>query len=198
MLDNRRSTFNNLGVVMAKQPAHSIDVRPEDVQTIVCLYCAHSQEVGRRAMSVTCKACHKPLKLDDMTFNQYAARRSIDTCGIVVIEKKGQVVSDRLLCGGLVARGRIKANIVSRGPILVGPDAEIRGDVIAPTLAVGAGAVLEGNYRIGYPDQPLAKPTVNVATKPATTATPATADQPTQTAALAPASEPELPDIPDA
>src|SRR5688500_14488286 len=99
---------------MAK-PAHSIDVRPEDMHTIVCLYCAHTQEVSRRAMSVTCKACHKPLKLDDMTFNQYAARRSIDTCGIVVIEKKGQVVSERLLCGGLVARGRIKANIVSRG-----------------------------------------------------------------------------------
>jgi hypothetical protein len=182
---------------MAK-PAHSIDVRPEDVQTIVCLYCAHTQEVGRRAMSVTCKACHKPLKLDDMTFNQYAARRSIDTCGIVVIEKKGQVVSDRLLCGGLVARGRIKANIVSRGPILVGPEAEIRGDVIAPTLAVGAGAVLEGHYRIGYPDQPIAKPTVNVATnKPAAT-TPPSGEQPAQVAAPAPANEPSLPDIPDA
>ena len=182
---------------MAK-PAHSIDVRPEDLQTIVCLYCAHSQEVGRRAMSVTCKACHKALKLDDMTFKEYAARRSIDTCGIVVIEKKGQVVSDRLLCGGLVARGRVKANIVSRGPILVGPEAEIRGDVIAPTLAVGAGAVLVGNYRIGYPDQPAGKPTTVVAaSKPASNAA-AGIDQPAQSAAPAPASEPEPLDIPDA
>ena len=139
------------------------NVRPEDLQTIICLYCAHAQDVGRRAMSVTCKQCRKPLKLDDLTINKYEARRTIDTCGIVVIEKKGQVVSDRLLCGGLVARGRIKGNIVSRGPILVGPDAEIRGDVVAPTLAVGAGAVLEGNYRIGYPDQPVGKPTAQIA-----------------------------------
>lgn len=186
---------------MAKTPPqHSIDVRPEDQQTIICLYCAHAQEVGRRAKSVTCKACNKPLKLDDMSFNQYAARRSIDTCGIVVIEKKGQVVSDRLLCGGLVARGRVKANIVSRGPILVGPEAEVRGDVVAPTLAVGAGAVLEGNYRIGYPDQPANVPTVTIAggtaTKPSG-ATPvakpdATPDSPAQTA------EPEADTIGDA
>ena len=147
---------------MAKA-AHSIDVRPEDQQTIVCLYCAHAQDVARRAMSVTCRQCRKPLKLDDLSINKYEARRAIETCGIVVIERKGQVVSDRLLCGGLVARGRIKGNIVSRGPILVGPDAEIRGDVVAPTLAVGAGAVLEGNYRIGYPDQPVGRPTTAVA-----------------------------------
>lgn len=166
--------------------AHSIDVKPEDVQTIICLYCATPQEVGRRAMTVTCKSCNKPLKLDDITFNQYAARRSIDTCGIVVIEKKGQVVSDRLLCGGLVARGRVKATIVSRGPILVGPEAEIRGDVIAPTLAVGAGAVLEGHYRIGYPDQPAEVPTVRIAGGQPTTPAPKPAV----------ATKPELPPLP--
>jgi cytoskeletal protein CcmA (bactofilin family) len=32
---------------------------------------------------------------------------------------------------------------------LVGPEADIKGDVTAPTIAVGAGAVLEGNYEIG-------------------------------------------------
>ena len=33
--------------------------------------------------------------------------------------------------------------------MLVGPEAEIKGDVTAPSLAVGAGAVLEGKYAIG-------------------------------------------------
>lgn len=185
---------------MAK-PAHSIDVRPEDVQEIVCLYCAHRQQVGRRAMSVTCKACHKPLKLDDMTFNQYAARRSIDTCGAVVVEKKGQVVSDRVLCGDLVARGRIKANIVCRGTMMVGPDAEIHGNVIAKVLAVGAGAVLEGHYRIGYADQPADKPTVTVAGGTATKVTPPPGEakpESAQTAAPAPAEPPPEAIIPDA
>jgi hypothetical protein len=122
---------------------------PGDRQTIACLYCGKPQEIGRKAMSVTCKFCHKSLKLDDLAFKQYEARRSIETCGIVTIEKKGNVVSDRVLCGGLVVRGKLKGNITSRGPVLVGPEAEIKGDVTAPTLAVGAGAILDGQYHIG-------------------------------------------------
>jgi cytoskeletal protein CcmA (bactofilin family) len=63
------------------------------------------------------------------------------------------VVTDRILCGGAVIRGKVKGAIDSRGPVLVGPEAEIKGDVTAPTLAVGAGAILEGQYRIG--DRPV-------------------------------------------
>ena len=154
------------------------------MQTIVCLYCGKSQEVGRRAMTVTCKYCYKTLKLEDLTFKGYEARRQIDTCGIVVIEKKGQVVSERMLCGGLVARGRIKGNIVSRGPVLVGPEAEIRGDVVAPTLAVGAGAVLHGHYRIGYADPEPNRPTASVST--AAPPPPAAAPSPDSPAAIIP------------
>jgi hypothetical protein len=122
---------------------------PDDRSTIVCLYCNRSQEVGRKAMSVTCKYCNKSLKLEDINFKAYQARRVIDTCGTVTVEKKGNVVADKINCGGLVVRGKIKATIVSRGTVLVGPEAEIKGDVSAPTLAVGAGAVLEGHYDIG-------------------------------------------------
>src|SRR3954469_6212304 len=100
-------------------------------------------------MSVTCRFCNKSLKLEDILFKQYTARRTIDTCGVVTIEKKGQVVADKIHCGGLIVRGKVKGQIISRGPVLVGPDAEIKGDVNAPTLAVGAGAVLEGNYQVG-------------------------------------------------
>ena len=60
---------------------------PNELQTIACLYCGKPQEIGRRAMSITCKFCNKPLKLEDMAFKQYEARRTIETCGIVTIEK---------------------------------------------------------------------------------------------------------------
>ncbi|MFT3786410.1 MAG: polymer-forming cytoskeletal protein [Tepidisphaeraceae bacterium] len=133
-------------------PPGEIQLRPEDRQTIVCLYCGKSQEVALRAITVTCRFCVKPLKLQDVPVKDYQARRQIDTCGIVIVEKKGHVVAERILCGGLVARGRVKGNITSRGPVLVGPEAEIRGDVVAPTLAVGAGAVLHGYYKVGQKD----------------------------------------------
>src|SRR5438270_13914002 len=128
--------------------------QPDDRTTIVCLYCEKAQEVSRKAMTVTCRYCSKSLKLEDIRFKTYQARRAIDTCGIVTIENKGHVVSDKIHCGGLVVRGKLKSNIHSRGPVLVGPEAEVRGDITAPSLAVGAGAILEGRYEIGKkPDE---------------------------------------------
>lgn len=121
----------------------------DDRQTIVCLYCNKSQEVGRKAISVTCKFCYKPLKLKDEVVKAYEARRSVDTVGMVTIEKKGNLVADKINCGGLIVRGKVRGNVLSRGPVLVGPEAEMKGDVTAPTIAVGAGATLEGNYAIG-------------------------------------------------
>jgi hypothetical protein len=131
-------------------PAPEYNVpKPDEAASILCLYCRKPLEVGRNALSVTCKHCHKPLKLEDIQFKQYEARREIGTCGIVTIEKKGNVVSDKIRCGGMIVRGKVKGHITSHGPVLVGPEAEIKGDVSAPTMAVGAGAILEGRYEIG-------------------------------------------------
>jgi hypothetical protein len=120
----------------------------DDRMTIECIYCHQPQPVSRKAMSLTCKFCHKSLKLQEEPIKHYVARRSVETVGVVTVEKKGTLVSD-VLCGGLVVRGKIKGNISSRGPVLVGPEAEIKGNVTAPTLAVGEGAVLQGKYAIG-------------------------------------------------
>ena len=122
----------------------------DDRLTIVCYHCDKTQDVSRRAMSITCKFCYKPLKLQDEVIPKYEARRSNETIGIVTVEKRGNVVVvDRIVCGGLIVRGKVKGAVVSRGPVLVGPEAEIKGNVTAPSLAVGAGAVLEGRYSIG-------------------------------------------------
>lgn len=122
----------------------------DDRLSIVCYHCDKPQEVSRKAQSLTCKFCYKSLKLGDESIQQYAARRSIETIGVVTVEKKGNVVVvDRIVCGGLIVRGKVKGQVVSKGPVLVGPDAEVKGNVTAPSLAVGAGAVLEGKYDIG-------------------------------------------------
>jgi len=133
-------------------PEHTARPTSEDRQTIFCLYCGKQQEVGRRAMSITCKHCNKSLKLEDVAIKTYEARRHIATCGTVTIEKKGNAVADKISCGGLVVRGKVKGTIESTGPILIGPDAEVKGDVTAPSLAVGAGAILDGKYIIGPRD----------------------------------------------
>jgi hypothetical protein len=124
---------------------------PEDRMTIRCLYCDKTQEVSRKAKTVSCKFCYKSLKLEDIPIKSYEARRAVETCGIVTVEKKGTIVADKVHCGGLVVRGKVKGHVTSRGPVLVGPEAEIKGDVTAPSIAVGAGAILDGFYKIGEP-----------------------------------------------
>jgi hypothetical protein len=125
----------------------------EDRQVIHCLYCCKPQTVSRKAMTLTCKFCNKVLRLEELRVKDYTARRSIEVLGIITVEKKGQVVADRILCGGLVARGKIKGHVTSRGPVLVGPEAEIKGNVTAPSVAVGPGAILDGHFDIG-PKEP--------------------------------------------
>lgn len=122
---------------------------PEDRITIVCLHCDKPVEVPRKVITFTCKYCHKPLRLENIQFKKYEARRVIETCGIVTVEKKGNVVADKVHCGGMIVRGKVKGHVLSRGPVLVGPEANIRGNVTAPSIAIGAGAILEGDYRIG-------------------------------------------------
>ena len=129
----------------------------DDRQSIRCLYCGKSQEVARRAMSITCKFCHKPLKLEDIPIKTYEARRNLATCGVVTVEKKGTAVAD-IRCGGLIVRGKVKGAVESSGPVLIGPEAEVKGNVTAPALAVGAGAVLEGHYEIGTKSEADANP----------------------------------------
>src|SRR5205814_8132933 len=125
-------------------PASTSAKPQEDRHSITCLYCGKPQEVARRAMSITCKFCHKPLKLEDIAIKQYEARRQIATCGIVTVEKKGSAITDSIKCGGLIVRGKVKGTVESQGPVLIGAEAEVAGDVMARIRAVGVGAGLEG------------------------------------------------------
>src|SRR5580698_4615601 len=90
-------------------------------QTIRCPHCRRAQQASLRAITLTCKFCHKALKVESLVIRQYQARRVIETCSCLTVEKQGNVFSDRILCGSLIARGRIRGDIVSLGPVLVGP-----------------------------------------------------------------------------
>jgi Polymer-forming cytoskeletal len=131
------------------QPSeYSVPV-PSDRQAILCLHCGKPQEVGRKAMSVTCKFCSKPLKIEDVKISRYEARRVIEACGTVTIDKKGHVVSD-IRCVNLQLKGKLKGDVVGLSRVEVAADAELKGDVTAGTLNIAAGAMLEGFYKIGH------------------------------------------------
>ena len=121
---------------------------PDDRVAIICLHCDRQQEVSRKAMSVTCKFCSKRLRLEDLKIKQYEARRVIETCGVVTVEKKGNVVTDRIDCGSLLVKGKVKGEVNSRGSVVLETDAEIKGDITAAALVIGPGALIEGKLEI--------------------------------------------------
>ncbi len=103
-----------------------------------------------------CKFCSKSLKLEDVKISRYEARRVIETCGTVTIDKKGHVVSD-VRCVNLLLRGKLKGDVVGLRRVEVAGDAELKGDVTAGALNVAPGAMLEGFYRIGQKNGEVAK-----------------------------------------
>jgi hypothetical protein len=124
---------------------------PDDGRVILCTYCDKSQGVSRLAKTITCRYCYKRLNLEDANIQHHDARRALETCGSVVVDKKGTVIAGRVHCASLEARGKIKADVISRGPVKVAAGAEIKGDVTAPAISVAAGAVLQGHFVIGQP-----------------------------------------------
>ena len=131
----------------------SFSSQPTGTISIACYHCGREQEVGRRAMTVTCKYCSKPLQVSDVQVKKYDARREIRTVGTIVVEKKGRVVAKSVECGGLVARGEVTSNsggkTVVRGAILAGPKSTLAGTVEARTIQVSDGASLNGFFLIG-------------------------------------------------
>jgi len=125
------------------------DPSGDETQVIRCIYCQMPQNISRRALSITCKFCNKSLKIEALTVKNYFARRAVETCGPLTVERNGEIVGDRIICGSLIVRGKIKSEILCHGQMLVSPEAQIRGDVTASSLAVGEGALLQGRYRIG-------------------------------------------------
>lgn len=133
----------------------------EDRQRVTCIHCETLQEISRRAVSVTCRNCGKSLKLEEVRIGKYEARRTLETCSSITIERKGQLIAEKIVCGSAIIRGKTKGTITSRGPVLIGPEAELIGDVVAPTIAIPEGAILEGRYTIGPKDafaRPVSEP----------------------------------------
>lgn len=145
----------------------------EDKQRVVCIHCHHVNEISRRAVSVTCTQCRKALRLEEVRIKDYQARRVVETCSTVTVERKGDLRAEKILCAGAVLRGKTRGDVISTGPVLIGPEAELLGGVTAPTIAVPEGAVLQGFYRIGPQFTPgMAKPESGSPASPLSATTP--------------------------
>ncbi|MGB5247211.1 MAG: polymer-forming cytoskeletal protein [Woeseia sp.] len=66
-----------------------------------------------------------------------------DLAGTVTLTRKG-AWTGTLKAGAVVIAGRVKGNVVSTGHIEIGDTANIDGTVTGSTIAVAAGAIVQG------------------------------------------------------
>lgn len=106
-------------------------------------------------MSTSCPKCSKALIVEDVIIKSAHAVRKIQTCGRLVVQKKGRVIAQVVEAhDGVEVEGILEATVHSGGPVRIGPKAQWKGDCHAPALAVESGGRIAGGYFV-IPDDTL-------------------------------------------
>jgi cytoskeletal protein CcmA (bactofilin family) len=106
-------------------------------------------------MTTSCPKCSRPLVIEDVVIKVAYAVRKIQTCGRLVVQKKGRVIAQMIEAhGGVEVEGILEANVVSGGPVRIGAKAQWKGDCTAPSLEVVVGGRIDRGYFV-IPDDPL-------------------------------------------
>ncbi len=130
--------------------------RPQSTYTARCFSCGHPLQVGLRAQSARCPSCSTGLNLPDIiiaarapflrTTTRPTAGRT-QTCGSVQIRRKARLRASLVQAGaGVQVLGELVANVLTAGPMHIGPHARFKGDCHAASLIVDLGARIEGGY----------------------------------------------------
>lgn len=115
------------------------------LRKVQCYHCRVQFEISLRAMTVSCPKCFKKLLVEDVVVNTAQGVTKLQTCGKILIEKKGRVRGDLVEAhGGIEVRGVLEAKAVSGGPVVIRDKAKWRGDCRAPSLTVELGAQIIG------------------------------------------------------
>lgn len=122
---------------------------------IQCYLCRHRFEVGPKAMTVSCPACHKPLLVQDVIVKTLQAVKRLQTCGSLRVEKKGRIIGDLVEAhGGIEVSGTLHAKVVKGSRVRILKTANWKGDCHAASVLIELGATVEGGL-FNVPDRDL-------------------------------------------
>jgi hypothetical protein len=135
---------------MAKAPPPPSARRP-----VQCYHCRHRFEVSRQTMTSSCPKCSRALTVEDVVIKNAYSVRKIQTCGKLIVQKKGRVIAQHVEAhGGVEVEGILEANVQSGGPVRIGAKAHWKGDLSAPCVEVKAGGRIDRGYFV-IPQDPL-------------------------------------------
>ena len=125
-----------------------------NLRRVECYHCGRALEVGQSTMSTSCPGCHKPVIVEDVVVRSYKAVTTIETCGKLIVGKRGVCVAARRIVahGGMEVEGKVTCpSAVSAGRVALGPKSEWKGDLRAPVLEMKEGAkIASGYFEIPY------------------------------------------------
>ena len=116
-------------------------------RTIHCYHCRHVFDVSPQTMTTVCPKCSKPLTVEDVVIKTAHAVRKIQTCGRLIVQKKGRVIAQTVeAAGGVEVEGILEAKVMSGGKVWIGPKGQWRGDCAAPSIEVEVGGRIDGGF----------------------------------------------------
>ena len=124
-------------------------------RTVQCYHCRHRFGVGSKTMTTSCPSCSKPILVEDVIVKSVQSVRKIQTCGRLVVHKKGRVIAQFVEAHqGVEVEGIMEANVLSGGPVRIRPTAQWKGDCHAPSVAIEDGCRISGGHFL-VPDDSL-------------------------------------------
>ena len=119
---------------------------------IRCYLCGKRFEVSTRTMSTTCPACHRAIKVEDVSIKTYLPVTDLQTCGKIKVTRRGRVAAKRIQSGqGITCEGSIEGSIEAEGDVRLGAKAAWKGESLqSRSLAVKEGATLLGRVNVPW------------------------------------------------
>lgn len=114
-----------------------------DQRIVLCPKCDGELAVGVRAQTVVCRHCNRTIDVQDHTINQYFARKTFETSGDIIVERKGTIRAD-VKARRVVVRGKLYGRVIARDRVELGVGATLQGDIDAPLFRMEEGAIYVG------------------------------------------------------
>ena len=126
-------------------------VSRETTRDLSCFSCGATQQVSSAAESTQCPKCSSYIDLRDFKIGG-AFGRSIQTQGEVIISSKGDVTSQRILCGGAMVEGKMRGQMVCTGTVSIKAQDKVLGGIESARIVIEKKAQVEFSKPLKSPD----------------------------------------------
>lgn len=133
--------------------------RASSKRNVQCYLCGHALEVSALTLSTNCPKCNKAIKVEDVTVKSYLPVNDLQTCGKIVITKKGRVAAKIIQSGGgIECDGVMEAAVASESSVTLSKNASWKGKALTTTrLVIEEGAKLNGMVTVSPYHAPAKK-----------------------------------------